>query len=121
MSEDGVKGKLTEELQKKRTELRMQLAQRGVARVEATYSGSGDSGYINDPRLLGKEDVELLQPDRLSQDVDNFFYDLLEDRHGGWEINDGADGVFFWDIVEDTILWTHNDNFLQQETTEYSL
>jgi hypothetical protein len=49
----------------------------------------------------------------------DFFYDLLETRHAGWENNDGACGEFEWDLVADTLLHTHNDRFTDYDTTEH--
>lgn len=104
-----------------RAELRERLVLRGIVRAEADYSGSGDDGYVQEPHLYDDGDVQVFEVDGLAADVQEFFGDLLDTQHGGWENDEGADGEFVWNVVDDKIEWAHKENFTSQDITEYSL
>lgn len=97
------------------------LTTMGVARVEVTYDGCGDSGQIEELHYLNAKG-EPLAPSIAEADEERltqFFYDLLEMRHPGWENNDGAFGEFTWDVAADTLHHTHNMRFTDYETEEH--
>ena len=91
----------------------------GVATVFAEYDGVGDSGQIDcisyrndsDPAQLVSVGAEV------GERVDALLYALLEMRHGGWEINDGAFGTFSWNLVGGTIEHEHCQRFTDFETS----
>ena len=45
--------------------------------------------------------------DGLVAAVTDLFYDVLEERYGGWEIDEGSFGYFEWDVNQDSIHLTH--------------
>ena len=103
-------------------------------RVE--YSGSGDSGEIDEisyePKDLKIEvDVgtwkkfdqqsfeykETNEPKPLKDFIEDFCYELLEDNHGGWEINEGQSGAIEWDI-KDNDLYHNYTTFIEHSENE---
>ena len=86
------------------------------------YSGSGDSGEINEiswtPKKLNASvdvgtwkrwnmktlDHEYTTDHKSLRDyIEDFCYDLLGDNHGGWEINEGQSGNIDWNSKDNTI------------------
>lgn len=62
------------------------------------YQGSSDSGYLEDYFESGEP---------VPSSVENLCYDFLEQTHGGWEINEGSNGQFVFDLVNKTISLNH--------------
>jgi hypothetical protein len=103
-------------------EIAEQLKVAGVARVDIYYDGCGDSGQIEDVRYFDAQRNWIKSPPPLTITEDTLrelFYDLLETRHAGWEINDGAFGEFEWDLIADTLKHSHSERYTQCETTEH--
>ncbi len=99
-----------------------QLKLAGVARVDIYYDGCGDSGQIEEVRYsdADREMMDLPGTFTITQDaLRELFYDLLETRHAGWEINDGAFGLFEWDLIADTLKHSHSERYVECETTEH--
>jgi len=71
------------------------------------YNGSGDSGYIESEFEDGSE---------VPSSVEDWAYQQLESLHGGWEINEGSDGSFVFDLDNGTITLRHSYNEEQQES-----
>lgn len=105
-------------------------------RVE--YSGSGDSGEIEEIHyepndLKVKVDVgtwkkfdqqsfeykETNEPKPLKDFIEDFCYELLEDNHGGWEINEGQSGAIEWDIKENDISHNYTTYVEHSESESY--
>ncbi len=101
--------------------LRERLMQAGVARVFADYDGCGDSGRFEaiSCRSATGESIEEGLPEELRQQVETYLYDLLEVRHGGWENNDGAFGVFSWDVAGDQLSQAHTTRYTETSTESY--
>jgi hypothetical protein len=55
----------------------------------------------------------------LEEVIKDLCYDLLEERHGGWEINSGSNGHFHFVIPENTIRWDHHDIIESTETSSH--
>ena len=105
-------------------------------RVE--YSGSGDSGEIEEifyePNNL-KVDVdvgtwkkfdqqsfgykETNEPKPLKDFIEDFCYELLEDNHGGWEINEGQSGAIDWDIKDNDLSHNYTTYIEHSESESY--
>jgi hypothetical protein len=103
------------------------LTAAGVTTVFVEFDGSCDSGQIeNVGASSGEKPVDL--PDGqieiaqarwgraeitrqtlpIREAVEQLVYDLLEETHAGWEINDGAFGDFTFDVAERTITLNYN-------------
>lgn len=91
--------------------------------IEAQYSGCGDSGDIEEVIYKDKEGKGIIVPDNLDKLVLQGLWELLKDEHGGWEINDGANGSFYIDLEEGKITNQHNEAFTDynSSTNEWSL
>ena len=109
--------------------------------VEVGYSGSGDSGAIEDIDFFNKDKKTLFtkyggyahEPqsvtipkdsplsEELKKDVhknavickligylEDITYDMLEERHGGWEINDGQEGTFTFTFENNSMKINHD-------------
>jgi hypothetical protein len=53
--------------------------------------------------------------------IKDMCYDLLEEHHGGWEINSGSSGEFVFSVPETSINWQHHDVIESTETTEHNI
>lgn len=75
-----------------------------------SYNGSGDSGYLDD-----NFDNRELVP----ESVGDWCYRQLESLHGGWEINEGSQGQFEFDLKDKEICLNHTYN--EDETDQATL
>ena len=68
-----------------------------VEQITCEYSGSGDDGSINDVdgRNISGEEVKI--PDK----IDDLLWDLIEELHSGFEINEGGGGTITLNCHED--------------------
>lgn len=82
----------------------------GVAKVEAEYSGYGDSGSIDEISYLDAAgepvNMNLVRP-ASDPDIENVMYELLP---AGFEINDGSQGMLTLDVQAGTVTVNHGEN-----------
>jgi hypothetical protein len=75
-------------------ELKDFFEREGVKTIKAEYSGSGDSGDIEDVYIDGVVDRDITWgttiPDKKL--ILDLLYEYLERAYGGWEIDDGSSG-----------------------------
>lgn len=57
----------------------------------------------------------------LKEAIQDLCYDLLEQRHPGWEINSGSDGTFVFNVTSEKIKWEHNDIIEERDLHEYEV
>ena len=74
------------------------LQEEGHDSVEVRFNGSGDSGDVEDPT---DENGQHLDTDANLQD---WCYDALERSYGGWEINEGSQGDFQFNVPERKVI-----------------
>jgi len=79
------------------------LKEKGVTLVEITYSGGGDSGYIDDEMSVDNNSVKV------PAGIENVCYNILEE-YGGWENNEGSQGRITFDFVSDNYSVYHEWN-----------
>lgn len=82
----------------------------GLNLMELRYNGSGDSGYIEGTFENGEP---------VPAGIEDYCYRILEDNYGGWEINEGSQGAFYFNLNEKTITLEHQYN--TEETQNYTL
>jgi hypothetical protein len=70
------------------------------------YNGGGDSGFIESNFDNG---------DSVPPAIEDWCYSELESLHGGWEINEGSQGKFFFDLNNNTIRLEHQFNRQESE------
>lgn len=75
-----------------------------------SYYGSGDSGYLED-NFEGQSDVP--------SSVQDWCYNKLESNHGGWEINEGSQGSFVFDLEDGVISLNHYENYESTESDTF--
>jgi hypothetical protein len=78
--------------------------------MELKYNGSGDSGYIEGNFENGEE---------VPASVEDYCYGVLENMHGGWEINEGSQGTFYFDLEKREVTLEHQYN--TEETDSHTL
>jgi len=134
-------------LQANRTRLLKALKRIGATHVTVAYSGSGDSGQVDqveifqgETKLTPKRKVSILIATSffngekfnwvetvklklmpLSEALEQLVYDWSESEHAGWKNNDGASGECTIDIAEDQFLLNHTTYYTESDTTEHSL
>lgn len=98
-------------------EVTITLKDHGVKKVTVNYSGSGDSGGIDEISYFDKEEKEIRHDDiKIDHDaVQDLCYPLL-DGIEDWYNNEGGDGVITIDL--DTLKYhiVNNVNIIEQET-----
>jgi hypothetical protein len=77
---------------------------------ELRYYGSGDSGYIEDSFEGGGSVPEV---------VEDWCYRKLEGIHGGWEINEGSSGKFYFDLEQGVINLEHTEMYEENESDTF--
>ena len=70
------------------------------------YNGGGDSGFIESSFEEGGSVPGI---------IEDWCYSKLESIHGGWEINEGSEGEFVFDIVKKEINLSHQYNVEENE------
>jgi hypothetical protein len=86
------------------------LKQWGVSKVEAQYSGYGDSGSIDGVSYLDAagEPVSMnLVRSASDPDIESVVYEFLP---AGFEINDGGQGTLTIDVQAGTVTLSHAEN-----------
>ena len=78
-----------------------ELSHDGPELLILKYDGGGDSGYI---------ESEFDEGGSVPASVEDWAYRELEDIHGGWEINEGSQGYFEFNIPDKTITLSHTFN-----------
>ena len=110
------------------------LASAGITLVTVTFDGCGDSGQIediasfrgNEPADLPEGDVELMVPPHdmgepvakalpVDEAIEQIAYDLLGQKHCGWDNNDGAYGEFSFHVAEGRIELDYNERISASE------
>lgn len=120
----------------------------GAATVTVEYSGSGDSGQVDqvvvadvqgqqlDVSLIPKLTVQVeqsewkdgsfatrtySQEDFLYNVLANFCMDWLESEHAGWENNDGGQGEMEIVVADGEFTLNHQENYVEHTDYSYSL
>lgn len=106
--------KEAEERRKNRIELLSKLADAGVTQLTAIYNGYGDEGNVHE--VMAEPSHDALPGDLLPK-VSDFAWDMAYALHPGFENNEGGNGEFVWNITTDTINITHNDCYVEHDTT----
>ena len=71
------------------------------------YNGSGDSGYM--------EGNFEETGDPIPAEIEDWCYRELERNYGGWENNEGSQGMFIFNFNDSTITLEHTDNIEESE------
>lgn len=123
----------------------------GVESFDVTFEGGGDDGQIEEPSyfepktsekkvdaLLKKKvkgamvsdgmrwgpngSEEIIKEDpTLSELIDAFCYDYLENVQGGWEINEGSRGTFHFDVKKRKMNLSFYARIVEENLIEYEM
>lgn len=77
-----------------------------------SYEGGGDSGYIEDYMVTSSDTVNL------SEDITDTLYGILN-TFGGWEINEGSTGNFYFDFNKEIMIHEHGENYQDSESNTF--
>lgn len=133
-------------LQLNRRRLHKALKRLGATSVVVSYSGSGDSGqidevsvYRDEVQIKSEKNVSILvasskwtEADGWSERVksetmtleaalEQFVYDWIESEHAGWENNDGASGECTITVASNEFILNHVTYYTESESTEHVL
>jgi hypothetical protein len=102
-----------------KTKIIPRLEQLGIAAVQATYSGYGDSGSIQTIDYLDAThkpvDIERVAP-TITPEVERALDQFLPD---GFEINEGGQGDITIEVRKGVVRIEHQENYTQtHDTTE---
>ncbi len=116
------------------------LAAAGITTVVVNFDGCGDSGQIEMIEAKAGDDVIELPTvqieiasavwgsamiDRQTQPVreaiETLVYDVLSQKHGGWENDDGAYGEYTFDVAERTITLDYNERHMESDYSQHVL
>lgn len=92
----------------------------GVTKISFSYQGEGDSGDI-DPACIEPSKLDLK---RFLQEAINELLGFVEAMLPyGWEINDGSEGEFEFDLEKGEFVWTHRERetIFHEESSNYSI
>lgn len=84
------------------------LSESSLVEYRVSFNGSGDSGYIDEFIM---DDISISIPD----DVMTILYDLLNNTLAGWEINEGSQGDFLFDLEEKVLELSVEENIQDNE------
>lgn len=104
----------------------------GVKTVHVHYSGSNDSGDVDrvvfDPAGSYDElSVEAVNEEggtrtvHLREALSDYAMQVVENRHAGWEINDGAEGIVTFDVDKREIRIEHNTFYTTSDCSTDSI
>jgi hypothetical protein len=54
--------------------------------------------------------------DPIPAEIEDWCYRELESNYGGWEINEGSQGMFIFNFNDSTITLEHTDNVEESES-----
>ena len=110
------------------------LAAAGITTVIVNFDGCGDSGQIEMIEAKAGDDVIPLptvqieiasavwgsatidrQTRPLEEAIEILVYDVLNQKHCGWENNDGAYGEYTFDVAERTITLDYNERHMESD------
>jgi hypothetical protein len=104
------------------------LAALEVAHVVVSFSGSGDSGQIDDINAYltsfianrNNAGVDVLLPDVLSKQIEEITDRIMDSQElPDWYNNDGGNGDVTWYVPERSIVTTVNQARVEYDTTTH--
>ena len=96
----------------KRAKILKEMRALGVKTITADYDGYGDSGNVDNVEFTPAQSMT-----KSTDELDDFIFAFVYQQFPGFEINEGAQGDFVWDITTDKIKIEHIQNILQTEET----
>lgn len=86
------------------------LKDQGAVRIEVSYSGSGDSGGIDDTTAYNANDDLVTLPDGAQALIEEWAWEHAI-PHTGWENNEGGEGTVTIDLATFEVEAEHTDRY----------
>lgn len=86
------------------------LAALGIETVRINYNGAGDEGWIDE--ITAEPDEDKLT-NELEEEIKQAAYNVLEDQHAGWEINEGSQGHLTVNVRTGRTFLHHGENTIK--------
>lgn len=79
------------------------VGEQGIEKVEVEFSGSGDSGDIDEWRYLDSEGDEVYPNDQVTEVIKRIGERIINNHYGyDWYNNEGGRGTLYIDLKEKT-------------------
>lgn len=104
-----------------KSELMASLKEKGIKQVTATYSGSGDSGCVDVIEAFNEQKQSLKIEKTFHRQIEDYCYGILEDKHGGWELNEGSSGTITIDVNANKVTIEHEEYFTESKSSTTEL
>lgn len=90
----------------------------GYDRIVVNYSGSGDSGGVNDITIssIKRDDVPDTSPE--TSEEEDVLAEFVYNKTGADFNNEGSQGTFTFNIANLTYEFHHEDNIMSTEDTD---
>lgn len=109
-----------------KTEIFAKLAASGFVRAEVVYDGYDDNGQTTlmtafdaerSPAVIMTDYVPVAAWKTLADDLEAFFWAVLDTFHSGFENNDGGHGTLTIDAATNTVKLEHSDHYIAYDET----
>ena len=100
------------------------MKQAGISTAVIEYSGSGDSGNVDDVTFTPEVDARVTIEDEdvsLNEAVRDFANELIDSEHSGYENDDGGSGTITINAETNLVTWEHLDYYTESDRSEYEL
>lgn len=81
--------------------------------IEITYEGGGDNGWVNDYMETSNGSFKV------NSELEDMTYGIIDLYHGGWENNEGSNGIISIQLTDGTVTLTHFMNYEQENDNHY--
>jgi hypothetical protein len=99
------------------------LRKANITEVRVNFDGSGDEGQFDDleafndgtPVDFPELKISLTddhEDNNLREAIEEMCLDFLENTHAGWEVNEGSEGEFRFDVTNGTIILEFNERYI---------
>ena len=92
-----------EKIANDRVAMLKKLNEHGITKVTSSYEGYGDSGNV----IFIDIEPKCILPTDDWRHLENLVWDIAYNVNPGFDINDGGNGDFTWDIPNDRINISH--------------
>lgn len=89
--------------------------------VEVLLKKKVDGGRVSNGTRFGPNGPETIWKVDVTLDdmISGVCYDVLEERHGGWEINEGSHGYFTFNVEKRKVYFQYSERVISENTSEY--
>ena len=74
-----------------------------ITEMEVPFSGESNEGWMQEPEAKTADNTPVELSKELAKSIEDYCYACLEAKFPGWEINEGSDGRFHFDVAARTV------------------